>query len=126
MKTKLKDSVLDFEAVGPATIPVTNETFIAIIQAIGSLNDTCPMESYLVTRDGQNDVWNIEAHIVDGRTYTSTLTITDGVPRYTVTVLPASLAPEVAAFLQLIEVLAKVVKLYELSSIEISWAASEP
>ena len=118
---EVKDSYLNLEVNHNVSLSVTSTAFDNILSAIVALNATLPMTSYTVTRVGVTDVWTAAGIAKDARNYTTTITITAGVSRYTLTSLPQGTDAEILAFLTLAQLVAKILKVNEVTKLETTW-----
>ena len=119
--TKLKDPSVEMTITGTVEISATSTDFLDLVRALSSLHSTIPMVSYDITRTGLADEWVVSATAADTRVYATTVTMVAGVAKYTLTSLPAGTAPEVSAFLALIQVFARYLKPYEVTTVAIAW-----
>ena len=118
---EVKDPYLNLEVNHNVKLSVTGTAFDNILSAIVALNATLPMTSYTVTRVGVTDVWTAAGIAKDARNYTTTITITAGVSRYTLTSLPQGTDAEILAFLTLAQLVAKILKVNEVTKLETTW-----
>lgn len=120
-RTRVRDGALEIDIQCANVFDLLSTEFHNIVVHTGKLNTALPMVSYAIARVGVTDVWNLTAVAVDTRAYSSTITITVGVPYYTLTSLPAGTDAEILAFLTLARLFAVILKLHEVTSVAITW-----
>ena len=121
-KIELKNSTINLKIVSELDFSASSIQFANILHSLVVLNQTLPMSSYTGARVGVTDAWNFTAVASDLREYTSTVTITAGVPKYTGVTLEQGTPSEVRAFLNAMDLFAAMLKVFEVTSVQVTWS----
>lgn len=119
--TRFRDPNFTCEITATSPPDVLRPAVINIQRAFARLGEVVPMTSYGIARVDVTDVWNVTAVSGDARNYSSTVTITNSVPYYTLTSLAAGTEAEMDAFLSLVRLFAVILKSCEVSTVAATW-----
>jgi hypothetical protein len=121
-RTRVRDGDLEVDIQLGSKLCLLCPEWRSLLINIGRLNTAIPMTSYNIARVGVTDVWNITATTQDLRSYSSTVTIVDGLPLYTLASLPQGTDGEILAFFTLARLFAVILKTLELETAAITWS----
>jgi hypothetical protein len=119
--TEISDGTISLEIVGATAVSVTDPVLVEILTHVAALQRTLPMATYELERVNSDDRWTVTATAADTREYGTTVTLAGDEFLYSLTSFPESTGSEAEAFLELIQILTRTLKLHEITSIEITW-----
>jgi hypothetical protein len=119
--TKIENSEIELVLVSDAPLSALNDAFINIELQLRRLNTVTPMAEYHVLRVGSSDVWQVDAITEDTREYATTVTFVADEPYYTQTSLQVAAPQETRTFLDLIDLIVPLLKVYQISSFDVKW-----
>jgi hypothetical protein len=119
--TKVENGELDLVLNSTMPLSAFSAAFINIELQLQRLNAITKMAEYHILREGETDEWNVTAITQDARQYATTITFVDDQPYYTETTLQAALPEETRTFLNLIDLIIPLLKVYQVSSFDVKW-----